>query len=127
MLLAPHPVEEHVDPLGPMLPIGDRLPVRIRFRQVNEFLGLYLTRIRHGETVIVPAPRYTFAGDLVDLDVRIDAYRPLLLFSQVVALQLAHIEVRIVCGPSTDELVRPMLVRALGARHAGGLLTAPGR
>ena len=127
VLLAPQPVEEQVDPLGPMLPLGDRTPVRVRFAHVNEFLGLYLSRLRQGRTVAVPAPRYTFTGDLVDLDVRIDGYRPLLLFAQVVALELVRVEVRVVCGRSTDELVWPLLVRALGARHARGLLTAPGR
>jgi hypothetical protein len=127
VLLEPQPLEEQIDPLGPMLPLDARTPVPVRFSNVNQFLGLYLTRLRHGGTVIVPAPRYTFTGDLVDLEVRIDAYRPLLLFAQVVTLQRSRIEVRVVCGPSTDELVRPMLVRALGARHARGLLTAPGR
>ena len=101
--------------------------MRVRFRQVNEFLGLYLTRLRRGEPVVVPAPPYTFAGDLVDLEVRIDAYRPLLLFSQVVRLRLGGVEVRVVYGPSTDELVRPVFVRALGPLHAGRLLTGPGR
>jgi hypothetical protein len=66
-------------------------------------------------------------GDVIDLDVRIDGYRPLLLFAEVTALGVGEVEVRVVCGPSTDDLVRPLAARALGARHAVCLFTAPDR
>jgi hypothetical protein len=123
VLSMPAAVEHHVDLLGHMLGAPARTPVRVRFAGVNAFLGAYLSRALW----MVQAPRYTFVGDMIDLDVHIDGYRPLLLFAQVTALWLGHVQVRIVRGPSTDHLVRPLAVRALGDRHASGLFRAPGR
>ena len=123
VLSKPAAVEHHVDLLGHMLGAPARTPVRVRFDGVNAFLGSYLAR----DVWKVEAPRYTFVGDMIDLDVHIDGYRPLLLFAQVTALWLGQVQVRIVRGPSTDHLVRPLAARALGDRHASGLFKARGR
>jgi hypothetical protein len=123
VLSMPAAVEHHVDLLGHMLGASPRTPVRVRFPGVNAFLGAYLSHALW----MVQAPRYTFVGDLIDLDVQIEGYRPLLLFAQVTALWLGHVQVRVVRGPSTDHLVRPLAARALGDRHASGLFKVPGR
>jgi hypothetical protein len=111
--------------LGALLP-EDADPVRLRYHSANGFLGLYLRWLRRGETLLVDSRRVTFVGDMMDIEIWIDGYPPLLLFAQVVGVCRGRAEVRFVAGRLTDRAIRSIARRALGPRHAAGLLRAMG-
>ena len=100
--------------------------VRLRFRNANAFLGLYLGWIRRGQTLLADVPDWTLAGDVVDVEIAIDGHARVLLFAQVERVWDAKAELRFVAGRVTDAVVYPLLARALDRRHANRLLSMIG-
>jgi hypothetical protein len=96
--------------------------VRLRFRNANAFLGLYLGLIRRGQTLLADLPDWTFPGDVVDVEIAIDCRESLLLFAQVERVWGQQGELRFVAGRVTDRVVYPLLSQALCRRHANRLL-----
>jgi hypothetical protein len=103
-----------------------RFMVRLRFRNANAFLGLYLGRMRRGLTLLADVPDWTLPGDVVDVEVAVDGYEPLLLFAQVQRAWERKAELRFVAGRVTDGVVYPLLSQALDRRHANRLLAMLG-
>jgi len=104
---------------------GERAQVRMRYDSVNAFLGQYFA-MRRGQSLVVPAARQLGPGDLIDVEVAIDDYGELVLHAQVIGRWPSDrselCEVELVAGRMTDRLVAPLIVRALGRRHASRML-----
>jgi len=122
--------------------------VRLRFKNANAFLGLYLARIRRGQTLLLDLPDWTLPGDVIDVEITIGANDPVLLFAQVERIwdkasggwgpgelrptgrgakaPRLNGELRFVAGRVTDRVVYPLLSRALCRRQANRLLAMLG-
>jgi hypothetical protein len=100
--------------------------VRLRFKNANAFLGLYLGRIRRGHTLLFDLPDWTLPGDVLDVEITVGANEPVLLFAQVERIWGQQGELRFVRGRTTDRVVYPLLSRALCRRQANRLLAMLG-
>ncbi len=100
--------------------------VRLRFKNANAFLGLYLARIRRGQTLLCDLPDWTLPGDVLDVEISSGCYEPFLMFAQVERIWGNQGELRFVSGRVTDRVVYPLLSQALSRRQANRLLAMLG-
>ena len=109
-------------------PAADARPsVRMAYSRVNAFLGQYLSTIRRGESMVVPAPRGITEGDLLDVEIAIGTLERFVLHAQVLTRwPLADsdmAEVQFLASSLTDRLVRPVVEKALGPAAAARMLS----
>lgn len=101
--------------------------VQLRYGGANAFLGVYLSRLRYGEGLVIALDRGVRPGAVLDVEIAVAGYGTIVLNAQVLGrwpLESSDLaEVQFVTGRLTDRIVAPIAERALGPRHAVKLLS----